>query len=174
MTDRTTDRRSALKLIGAGALAMPAIWRPSPARAQSKVVNVTTYDKFLPQAFVDKFQRDTGLEVRVRLTDDQGKQYNLLAAEGGNPTTDIVTVAGHRLSQFIASSLIDPLDTGRVALGLVLASLAGPAPVAVHDDRDVARQVLVGDVERVGRLGRVARGCDGPVIDVRVEVCASH
>ena len=115
MTDRTTDRRSALKLIGVGALAMPAIWRPSPTRAQSKVVNVTTYDKFLPQAFVDKFQRETGLEVRVRLTDDQGKQYNLLAAEGGNPTTDIVTVAGHRLSQFIASSLIDPLDTGRVS-----------------------------------------------------------
>lgn len=112
-----TNRRTVLKLFGAGAavLTMPYIIRPRPAWAANGVLNVTTYDKFLPQEFIDKFQRDTGIEVRIRLTDDQGKQYNLLTAEGANPSTDIVTVAGHRYSQFIDSKLLQPLDTGKIA-----------------------------------------------------------
>ena len=111
------DRRSALKLFaaGGGLLAMPSIIRPRPAWAENGVLNITTYDKFLPQDFLDKFQKDTGIEVRIRLTDDQGKQYNLLTAEGANPSTDIVTVAGHRYSQFIQSKLLAPLDTGKIA-----------------------------------------------------------
>lgn len=111
-----TNRRTALKLFGAGAaaLTMPYVIRPRPAWAANGVLNVTTYDKFLPQEFIDKFQRDTGIEVRIRLTDDQGKQYNLLTAEGANPSTDIVTVAGHRYSQFIDSKLLQPLDTGKI------------------------------------------------------------
>src|SRR5439155_20702317 len=35
----------------------------------------------------------------------------------------------------------DRLDAGRMALQLRYPALAGPAPVAVHDDRDVARQL---------------------------------
>jgi len=116
MTRLITNRRTTLKLLGggAGALALPYIIRPLPAWAQSNVLNVTTYDKFVPQEFLDKFQKDSGIQVNVRLTDDQGKQYNLLAAEGANPSTDIVTVAGHRYSQFISSNLLAPLDTGKI------------------------------------------------------------
>ena len=47
--------------------------------------------------------------------DDQGKQFNLLAAEAPNPTADIVTVAGHRFLQFIDSGLLAPMDTGRLS-----------------------------------------------------------
>ncbi|MGH6762133.1 MAG: extracellular solute-binding protein [Phyllobacterium sp.] len=114
MKDFKQTRRSTLKFMaaGAGILAAPSIIRPS--FAQSKVVNITTYDKFVPQEFIDQFQKDTGIEVRVRLTDDQGKQYNLLAAEGSSPSTDIVTVTGHRLSQFIKSDLLSTLDTSRL------------------------------------------------------------
>ena len=117
MSKLVTNRRTALKLFGggAGARALPYITRPRPAWAQSNVLNVTTYDKFLPAEFVEKFQKDTGIQVNIRLTDDQGKQYNLLAAEGANPSTDMVTVAGHRYSQFIASDLLQPLDTAKVA-----------------------------------------------------------
>lgn len=108
------NRRSTLKLLaaGAGLLAAPGIVRP--AFAQSKEVNITTYDKFLPADFVAQFEKDTGIKVNIRLTDDQGKQYNLLAAEGASPSTDIVTVTGHRLSQFINGGLIAPLDTTRL------------------------------------------------------------
>ncbi len=109
------NRRSALQLLGGGALALPYLVRPRPAWADNGVLNVTTYDKFLPQEFLDKFQKDTGIQVNVRLTDDQGKQYNLLSAEGANPSTDIVTVAGHRLNQYIDSKLLAPLDTGKIA-----------------------------------------------------------
>ncbi|MFI0847978.1 extracellular solute-binding protein [Mesorhizobium sp. IMUNJ 23232] len=117
MSKLITNRRTALKLFGggAGALALPYIIRPRPSWAQSNVLNVTTYDKFLPAEFIDKFQKDTGIQVNIRLTDDQGKQYNLLAAEGANPSTDMVTVAGHRYSQFISSDLLQPLDTAKVA-----------------------------------------------------------
>ncbi len=85
MNNFDVTRRSAMKLLaaGAGVLAAPSILRP--AFAQSKVVNITTYDKFVPQSFIDQFQKDTGIEVRIRLTDDQGKQYNLLTAEGPHP-----------------------------------------------------------------------------------------
>lgn len=110
------NRRTALKLLGGGAaaLALPYVIRPRPAWAENGVLNVTTYDKFLPQDFVDKFQKDTGIQVNIRLTDDQGKQYNLLAAEGANPSTDIVTVAGHRINQWIDSKLLAPVDPGKI------------------------------------------------------------
>lgn len=114
MSKLTLNRRSTLTLLGGSALALPYIIRPRPSWAQSNVLNVTTYDKFLPQEFLDKFQSDTGIQVNIRLTDDQGKQYNLLSAEGANPSTDIVTVAGHRLNQYVDSKLLAPLDTGRI------------------------------------------------------------
>ncbi|WP_119387858.1 extracellular solute-binding protein [Taklimakanibacter lacteus] len=116
MRDLTANRRTALRLLGgaAGALAAPYNIRPRPAWAQSNTLNITTYDKFLPAEFLDKFQKDTGIQVNIRLTDDQGKQYNLLAAEGANPSTDMVTVAGHRYTQFISSDLLAPLDTDKI------------------------------------------------------------
>ncbi|MBA3520066.1 MAG: extracellular solute-binding protein [Rhizobiales bacterium] len=116
MKDFRASRRSVLKVLGGGAgmLAMPYVIRPRPAWAQDKVLNITTYDKFIPPDFVDKFQSDTGITVQIRLTDDQGKQYNLVAAEGGNPTTDIVTVAGHRFSQWVTADLLTAVDTDRI------------------------------------------------------------
>ena len=144
MTAFEANRRSTLKLIaaGAGLLAAPAIIRP--ARAQSKVVNITTYDKFVPQSFIDQFQKDTAIEVRVRLTDDQGKQYNLLAAEGAKPTTDIVTVTGHRLSQFMASDLVAPLDTGRIKNWGRLAGAYKGAPQLTVDGKTYGVPLLAG------------------------------
>jgi spermidine/putrescine transport system substrate-binding protein len=127
MTFNTT-RRSALKILGGGALAVPYIIRPHPGWAADKVLNITTYDKFLPKEFVDKFQRDNGIELRIRLTDDQGKQYNLLTAEASKPTTDIVTVAGHRFAQFVDSKLLAPLDTGRLSNWKNLISAYQDAP----------------------------------------------
>jgi spermidine/putrescine transport system substrate-binding protein len=112
--NRPINRRTSLQILGGGALAAPFIIRPKPGWAQSNTLNVTTYDKFLPQEFLDKFQKDTGIQVNVRLTDDQGKQYNLVSAEGGSPTTDIVTVAGHRLNQWLDSNLLAPVDTGKI------------------------------------------------------------
>jgi spermidine/putrescine transport system substrate-binding protein len=99
---------------GTGVLSAPAILRSNPARAQSKVVNVMTYDKFIPEDFKQQFYSDTGIEIRVKLTDEQGKQFNMLAAEAPNPSTDIATVAGHRFHQFLDSDLLEPIDTGRL------------------------------------------------------------
>jgi spermidine/putrescine transport system substrate-binding protein len=144
MHDFTQTRRSTLKLLaaGTGMLAAPSIIRP--AMAQSKVVNVTTYDKFVPQEFIDQFQKDTGIEVRIRLTDDQGKQYNLLAAEGNAPSTDIVTVTGHRLSQFITSNLLAPLDTGRIGNWNKLAPAYAGAPQLTIDGKTYGLPLLAG------------------------------
>ncbi|WAC28483.1 extracellular solute-binding protein [Ancylobacter sp. SL191] len=137
-------RRSTLKLLGAGAGLVAAPYVIRPARAQSKVVNITTYDKFVPQSFIDQFQKDTGIEVRVRLTDDQGKQYNLLTAEGSAPTTDIVTVTGHRLSQFLSSKLIVPLDVGRIGNFGNLASAYKGAPQLTIDGKVYGVPLLAG------------------------------
>ncbi|WP_435310817.1 ABC transporter substrate-binding protein [Primorskyibacter sedentarius] len=95
------------------ALASPAYLRR--AHAAGGEVNIWTYNDFVPAAFKEQFEAETGIKVNVRLVDDQGKQFNLLAAEQPNPTVDIMTVAGHRFLQFIESDLLDPLDTGRLS-----------------------------------------------------------
>ncbi|TYB89945.1 extracellular solute-binding protein [Oceaniovalibus sp. ACAM 378] len=145
-TIHTPSRRTALKLFGVGAagLAAPMLIRPRPAWADTGVLNITTYDKFLPADFLDKFQKDTGIEVRVRLTDDQGKQYNLLTAEGATPSTDICTVAGHRYSQFISSNLLMPLDTGKIANWKNLNTAYQEAPWARVDGNLWGLPILAG------------------------------
>lgn len=109
----TPSRRQVLK--GAAAVvAAPYVIRAKDALAAGEV-NVWTYDNFLPEDFVAAFQNETGIRVNQRLVNDQGQQFNLLAAEAPNPTADIVTVAGHRFRQFIDSELLAPLDTDRLA-----------------------------------------------------------
>ncbi|MCK0140642.1 extracellular solute-binding protein [Aliiroseovarius sp. F47248L] len=95
------------------ALASPFYLRRAAAQSGGEV-NIWTYNDFVPEAFKEQFEAETGIKVNVRLVDDQGKQFNLLAAEQPNPTVDIMTVAGHRFLQFIDSDLLAPLDTDRL------------------------------------------------------------
>ncbi len=48
------------------------------------------------------------------MVDDQGKQFNLMAAEAPDVSVDLVTVAGHRFRQFIDSDLLAPIDVERL------------------------------------------------------------
>ncbi len=115
MTKLTFNRRRFLgtaAMTGA-ALASPVYLRRSNAAGGE--VNIWTYNDFVPKAFKEQFEAETGIKVNIRLVDDQGKQFNLLAAEAPNPTVDIMTVAGHRFLQFIDSDLLAPLDTGRLS-----------------------------------------------------------
>lgn len=112
-----TSRRHLLQssAAGIGAFAVPNIIRSSAARAQENVVNVWAYAGFLPDEFKQQFTEETGITIQERLVDEQGKQFNLLAAEQPNPTADIVTIAGHRFQQFIDSELLAPIDTSRLS-----------------------------------------------------------
>ncbi|POF31107.1 ABC transporter substrate-binding protein [Roseibium marinum] len=94
-------------------LASPAYLRRSYAAGGE--VNIWTYANFVPDEFKEQFESETGIKVNVRLVDDQGKQFNLLAAEADNPTVDIMTVAGHRFLQFIDSDLLAPMDPTRLS-----------------------------------------------------------
>jgi hypothetical protein len=60
----------------------------------------------------------------------------------------------------------DRLDTGGVAIELGEIALPSPASVSVHDDRDVARQ-LIGRQQR-GRTGRKRRGGQGIGVGIGV------
>lgn len=115
MTKLILNRRRFLGTAAASSavLASPVYLRS--ASAASNEVNIWTYNNFVPDGFKEQFEKDTGIKVNIRLVDDQGKQFNLLAAEASNTTADIVTVAGHRFLQFIDSELIAPLDTGRLS-----------------------------------------------------------
>lgn len=99
--------------LGTAALASPVYLRRGHAAGGE--VNIWTYNNFVPDDFRKQFETETGIKVNIRLVDDQGKQFNLLAAEQPNPTVDILTVAGHRFLQFIDSDLLAPIDTGRLA-----------------------------------------------------------
>ena len=114
MESNKITRRGLIKsgVATSAVLAAPTIW--IPASAASPSVNVWTYANFIPKDFKKEFEKETGIRIRTRLVDDQGKEFNLLAAEKNNPTADICTVAGHRFGQFIDSELIAPLDTDRL------------------------------------------------------------
>ena len=114
MGDYKLNRR---KFIGMTALAGAAFASPAYIRrasASGGEVNIWTYNDFVPKSFKKQFEAETGIKINIRLVDDQGKQFNLLAAEQPNPTVDIMTVAGHRFLQFIDSKLLAPLDTDRL------------------------------------------------------------
>ncbi|NNL74398.1 MAG: extracellular solute-binding protein, partial [Silicimonas sp.] len=98
----------------AAALASPVYLRRGYAQ-QGGEVNIWTYNDFVPEDFKKEYESQTGTKVNIRLVDDQGKQFNLLAAEQPNPTVDIMTVAGHRFLQFIENDLLEPLDTDRLS-----------------------------------------------------------
>ena len=144
MLDKKFDRRSILKAGAAAsvALATPAII--SPAFAQSKVVNVWTYANFIPDDFKKQFQKDTGIEIRHRLIDDQGKEFNLMTAEAKNPTADLVTIAGHRFSQFIDSKLIAPLDVDRLKNWKTLNPVYSEADWTVVNGKKWGAPILAG------------------------------
>jgi spermidine/putrescine transport system substrate-binding protein len=111
----SNSRRFFVSAAATGAfMASPAYIRRANAQGSGEV-NIWTYNDFVPEAFKDQFEAETGIKVNVRLVDDQGKQFNLLAAEQPNPTVDIMTVAGHRFLQFIQSDLLEPLDTDRLS-----------------------------------------------------------
>ncbi|PJF09207.1 PotD/PotF family extracellular solute-binding protein [Pseudorhodobacter sp. MZDSW-24AT] len=116
MTKLLMNRRRFLHgtALGAAALASPAYLRHGMAQTGGEV-NIWTYNNFVPEDFKAQFEAETGIKVNIRLVDDQGKQFNLLAAEQPNPTVDILTVAGHRYLQFIDSDLLAPMDTGRLS-----------------------------------------------------------
>jgi spermidine/putrescine transport system substrate-binding protein len=98
----------------AGLVASPAYLRRAYAQGSGEL-NIWTYAGYVPEEFLEQFQADTGIKINIRLVDDQGKQFNLLAAEAPNPTVDILTVAGHRFIQFIDSDLIAPIEAERLA-----------------------------------------------------------
>ena len=108
-----TVRRAVRRSLAAGTATVAALALPALAQ-DGGTLNVWSYAGFLPDDVVEAFEEETGIEVNIRLVDDQGKQFNLLAAEMPEPSADIVTVAGHRFLQFIDSGLIAPLDTGRL------------------------------------------------------------
>lgn len=114
MTNIILNRRKFLGTTAASAAALASPIYLRRAHAQGGEVNIWTYNNFVPDDFKDQFESETGIKVNVRLVDDQGKQFNLLAAEAPSPTVDIVTVAGHRFLQFIDSDLLAPMDTDRL------------------------------------------------------------
>lgn len=104
----------AVQLAQAGAvLATPAILRAGPAAAAG-MLNVTAYDGFVPPAFRQRFEAETGIQLRIRLAASQAPELSLLVTERDRPLTGICTVTGNRLHQFTEAGIIEPLDTARL------------------------------------------------------------
>ena len=77
-------------------------------------LNVAAYHGFIPAEYRKQFQAQTGTEVRLRLTASQAPELSLLVTERDHPLTDLCTVTGHRLHQFVDAGIIEPLDTKRL------------------------------------------------------------
>jgi len=101
-------RRSAV----AGALALPFL-RPGKAAA-AEAVNITAYDGFVPPEFQKRFEAESGVQIRIRPAYSQAPELTLLTAERDHPITDLCTVVGSRLHQFVDNGIIEPIDTVRL------------------------------------------------------------
>ncbi|HUB11787.1 MAG TPA: extracellular solute-binding protein [Acetobacteraceae bacterium] len=101
-------RRSVLT----AALAAPFL-RFAGANAAS-ALNITAYDGFVPAEFRQRFETETGIPVRIRPAASQAPELTLLTAERDHPITDICTVVGTRLHQFVENGIIEPIDTARL------------------------------------------------------------
>lgn len=97
----------------AAVLATPAILRAGPAAAAG-MLNVTAYDGFVLPAFRQRFEAETGIQLRIRLAASQAPELSLLVTERDRPLTGICTVTGNRLHQFTEAGIIEPLDTARL------------------------------------------------------------
>lgn len=100
-------------VLAGAALAAPALLRAHPATAAG-TLGVTAYDGFVPPAFQRQFEAETGTRVRLRLAASQAPELSLLVSERDHPLTDICTVTGSRLHQFVEAGIIEPLDTARL------------------------------------------------------------
>ncbi|MDQ2068141.1 extracellular solute-binding protein [Xinfangfangia sp. CPCC 101601] len=98
--------------LGLATLAAPAYLRH--AHAQTKELNVWAYDGFITDGLRDRFEAETGAKLNIRMVTDQGEMFNLMMAEQGNHSADIVTCAGHRFYQFIDAGLLAAVDKGRL------------------------------------------------------------
>ncbi len=108
---RPVTRRA---VVGAAALAAPALMlRAGPARAAG-TLNITAYDGFVPPDVQKQFEATSGTQVRIRLAASQAPELSLLTTEREHTLTDICTVVGARLHQFVAAGIIEPLDTTRL------------------------------------------------------------
>ena len=77
-------------------------------------LNITAYDGFVPPDFRRQFQTETGTALRIRVAASQAPELTLLVAERDHPLTDICTVAGSRLHQFVEAGIIEPIDISRL------------------------------------------------------------
>ncbi len=143
--------------------ALPAV-RSSARLSSSRIVGRELV------AAADHAEADVVLEERVELAAqvvlEQAHERRDLAL-GPLPVLDREGVEGQHLEAEAGRGLdgvAHGLDAGAVALDPVLAAQLGPAPVAVHDDRDVARQAREVDhaEERPPRRCRRARPRAGP------------
>ncbi len=95
-------------------LAAPAILLCARRAAASGAVNITAYDGFVPPEVRKQFEAATGTQLRIRLAASQAPELSLLTTEREHPLTDICTVVGARLHQFVDAGIIEPLDTTRL------------------------------------------------------------
>ena len=102
----------AIGTAGVATLAAPTVLRT--ARAQGGELNVWSYSGFVTDEFRRRFEEETGIRVNIRLVTDQGEQFNLMAAEDGNFSADIVCVAGHRFYQFVDAEFLEPLNLDKL------------------------------------------------------------
>lgn len=113
MSNGFTRRTAITGALGAGFLAAsPALVRR--ASAQSRELNIWTYAGYLTDDFRNRFEDSTGIRLNVRPVSDQGEQFNLMVAESGKHSADIVCCAGHRFYQFIEADLLQPIDLARL------------------------------------------------------------
>lgn len=97
---------------GTAALAAPGVLRH--ARAAENQLNILSYPGFVPAAFREKFESDTGITINIKEVDQAHVVFNTLVADAGRPSSDVVVSVGHLLPRYLPASLIKPVDVSRL------------------------------------------------------------
>ncbi|RMF91446.1 MAG: extracellular solute-binding protein [Nitrospinota bacterium] len=145
MRETTISRRRFMKTtaLATAAAFQPLFWIPRSASAAQEL-RVWTYNNFITKEFRQSFESETGIRIRVKLIDDQGKELNLLVAEKPNFTADVVTVAGHRFPQFINQGTIEPLDESKIKSWETINPVYREADWMIRDGKRWGVPILMG------------------------------
>lgn len=111
----TLSRRS---LLGSFAIGTTSLFAPGLMRhawAEGNSLNILSYPGFIPAAFRDKFQSETGISLNIKETDQSHVVFNTLVADAGRPSSDLVVSVGHLLPRYLPAQLIKPVDPSRLA-----------------------------------------------------------
>ncbi|MGI9461466.1 MAG: ABC transporter substrate-binding protein [Alphaproteobacteria bacterium] len=111
MMQKKYNRRSALGLLGSGAVAGVALKLEGYNKAlaaEAKRLNFFNWDTYIGETTLSDFRKETGIRVKMSIFGDNDELFSKLRE--GNPGYDVIVPSSDYVQRMIAANMLMPLD----------------------------------------------------------------